>query len=297
MSEIVIFILEIYFINNRARSNQDRFQHIINYKHSLLASDIERIPRYINSSKLKIDKEQGFDVKNVKTCGKIFPFREEFQESVSAFNPEKLEKYENMKFYGNSATLDDPILREASDADDESNIFITDKLLAVVMTSVYFSHPWHIKISKVGDKIFFDKMEKSFVDFTSVNESDSNPVNEDDDRDVNNYNNLCIEASFINEYIKEGSNVPRKGHTQKRDVLADPMYNSKVVTKLVNNIMLDGKKGVAQKIVYGAFAKIEERAEAKKAKDFARADAIRDELLAAGVEIKDTREGVTWKRA
>ena len=59
--------------------------------------------------------------------------------------------------------------------------------------------------------------------------------------------------------IKEGSTVPRKGHTQKRDVLADPMYNSKVVTKLVNNIMLDGKKGVAQKIVYGAFAKVEEK--------------------------------------
>ena len=43
--------------------------------------------------------------------------------------------------------------------------------------------------------------------------------------------------------------MPRKGHTQKRDVLADPMYNNKVVTKLINNIMLDGKKGVAQKIV------------------------------------------------
>ena len=54
--------------------------------------------------------------------------------------------------------------------------------------------------------------------------------------------------------------MPRKGHTQKRDVLADPMYNNKVVTKLINNIMLDGKKGVAQKIVYGAFARIEEKA-------------------------------------
>ena len=43
--------------------------------------------------------------------------------------------------------------------------------------------------------------------------------------------------------------MPRKGHTQKRDVLADPIYNNKVVTKLINNIMLDGKKGVAQKIV------------------------------------------------
>ena len=53
--------------------------------------------------------------------------------------------------------------------------------------------------------------------------------------------------------------MPRKGHTQHRDVLADPLYNSKVVTKLINNIMLDGKKSTAQKIVYGAFSKVEEK--------------------------------------
>ncbi|MCD8221827.1 MAG: 30S ribosomal protein S7 [Clostridiales bacterium] len=53
--------------------------------------------------------------------------------------------------------------------------------------------------------------------------------------------------------------MPRRGHIQKRDVLADPLYNNKVVTKLINNIMLDGKKGVAQKIVYGAFEKVEEK--------------------------------------
>jgi len=55
--------------------------------------------------------------------------------------------------------------------------------------------------------------------------------------------------------------VPRKGHTQKRDVLADPLYNNKVVTKLINNIMLDGKKGIAQKIVYGAFERVAEKTE------------------------------------
>ena len=53
--------------------------------------------------------------------------------------------------------------------------------------------------------------------------------------------------------------MPRKGHTQKRDVLVDPLYNNKVVTKLINNIMYDGKKGVAQKIVYGAFTRVEEK--------------------------------------
>ena len=53
--------------------------------------------------------------------------------------------------------------------------------------------------------------------------------------------------------------MPRKGNVPKREVLADPMYNSVVVTKLINNIMLDGKKGVAQKIVYGAFDIIAEK--------------------------------------
>ncbi len=51
--------------------------------------------------------------------------------------------------------------------------------------------------------------------------------------------------------------MPRRGQISKRDVLPDPMYNSKLVTKLINNIMYDGKKGVAQKIVYDAFAIVE----------------------------------------
>ena len=51
--------------------------------------------------------------------------------------------------------------------------------------------------------------------------------------------------------------MPRRGQISKSDVLPDPLYNSKLVTKLVNNVMLDGKKGVAQKIVYDAFATVE----------------------------------------
>ena len=57
--------------------------------------------------------------------------------------------------------------------------------------------------------------------------------------------------------------MPRKGHIAKRDVLPDPVYNNKVVAKLINNIMLDGKKGIAEKIVYGAFEQIQ----AKTGKD------------------------------
>ena len=59
--------------------------------------------------------------------------------------------------------------------------------------------------------------------------------------------------------MKEGSKVPRRGNVPKRDVLPDPLYNSELVTRLINNIMLDGKKGVAQKIVYGAFEIVGEK--------------------------------------
>ena len=51
--------------------------------------------------------------------------------------------------------------------------------------------------------------------------------------------------------------MSRRGQISKRDVLPDPLYNSKLVTKLINNVMYDGKKGVAQKIVYDAFAEVE----------------------------------------
>ena len=53
--------------------------------------------------------------------------------------------------------------------------------------------------------------------------------------------------------------MPRRGQISKRDVLPDPMYGSKLVTKLINNVMYDGKKGVAQKIVYDAFAIVEQK--------------------------------------
>ena len=53
--------------------------------------------------------------------------------------------------------------------------------------------------------------------------------------------------------------MPRRGSIAKRDVLPDPLYNSKLVTRLINNIMIDGKRGVAQKIVYGAFDIIREK--------------------------------------
>ena len=68
-----------------------------------------------------------------------------------------------------------------------------------------------------------------------------------------------LSSTYEIQNMKEGSIVPRRGNVPKREVLPDPMYKSVLVTKLINSIMLDGKKGVAQKVVYDAFALIEEK--------------------------------------
>src|SRR5699024_7627294 len=62
-----------------------------------------------------------------------------------------------------------------------------------------------------------------------------------------------------NSELKGGRQMPRKGPVPKRDVLPDPIYNSKVVTRLINQIMIDGKRGIAQKILYNAFDIIKEK--------------------------------------
>lgn len=87
--------------------------------------------------------------------------------------------------------------------------------------------------------------------------------------------------------MKEGSKVPRRGNVSKREILPDPMYHSVLVTKLTNSIMLDGKKGVAQKVVYGAFDLIQE----KSGKDPLEAFNTAMENIMPSLEVKARRVG------
>ena len=81
--------------------------------------------------------------------------------------------------------------------------------------------------------------------------------------------------------------MPRRGNVPKREVLPDPIYGSVLVTRLVNNIMLDGKKGVAQKVVYGAFDLIKEKTEKDPVEVFAQAM----ENVMPSLEVKARRVG------
>ncbi len=70
---------------------------------------------------------------------------------------------------------------------------------------------------------------------------------------------FCHSSTYDIIIMKDPTQLPRRGQTAKRDVLPDPLYNSKLVTRLINSVMYDGKKGVAQKIVYDAFDIIKEK--------------------------------------
>ena len=81
--------------------------------------------------------------------------------------------------------------------------------------------------------------------------------------------------------------MPRRGNVPKREILPDPLYSSVLVTKLVNSIMLDGKKGVAQKVVYGAFQIVEEKTGKSGLEAFQQAM----ENIMPAVEVKTRRVG------
>ena len=81
--------------------------------------------------------------------------------------------------------------------------------------------------------------------------------------------------------------MPRRGNVPKREILPDPVYGSVLVTRLINSVMLDGKKGVAQKVVYGAFDQIKEKTEKDPIEVFNQAM----EIIMPSLEVKARRVG------
>ena len=127
--------------------------------------------------KLRIETE--VEVEDKLFCGKLFKISDDYQrDTINPLNPVVLQRYDNFKFFGNISTLEDEKIKSATDI---ANVFVTDKILSVIMTCVFNSRPWHLKITKIGDSIFIDKMPNSEIDLVTVNESSDNMPPDDDD--------------------------------------------------------------------------------------------------------------------
>jgi len=168
--------------------------------------------------KLRIDTD--VEVEDKLFCGKLFKISEDFQkDNINPLNPVNLERYENFKFFGNISTLEDEKIKSATDI---ANVFVTDKILSVMMTCVFNSRPWHLKITKIGESIFIDKMPNSEIDLVTVNESSDNMPLDDDDKNIDSFKNLAIEATLINEFMKEQAIDPEYPYDEEIEVNVEP---------------------------------------------------------------------------
>lgn len=151
-----------------------------------------------NLDTLKFE-EKDITVKDMGIYGDIYLFNEEKEQEISPYKPVLLKRNEDLKLYGNNGTSVDNVLMEL---DKSANIYVTDRILSVLMTCLYPSYPWHVMIAKLGGEIIIDKMKDSNLDFTSVNESDNSPSDENME-DINSYQQLGVEATLINEFLKD----------------------------------------------------------------------------------------------
>jgi hypothetical protein len=149
--------------------------------------------------KLRLEGEP--EVEDKLWCGDLYKISEDYEKDIiNPLNPVSLQRFDDYKFFGNISTLDDDKMKSGTEI---ANVFVTDKILSVIMTSTLNSKPWHLKITKIGESVFIDKMHNSEIDFTTVNESSEVLPPEDDDKNIDSFKNLAIEATLINEFIKE----------------------------------------------------------------------------------------------
>jgi hypothetical protein len=166
-----------------------------------LQADWKVIADFNKQSLEKLKLEGDLDVEDKLICGELYKISEDYEkDTINPLNPLPLKRLDNFKFFGNISTLEDEKLKVGASI---ANVLVTDKILAVIMTSISNSRPWHLKITKVGESIFIDKMHNSEIDLTTVNESSDNMPPDDDDKNINSFKNLAIESTLINEFIKE----------------------------------------------------------------------------------------------
>ena len=150
--------------------------------------------------KLRLEDNK-VEYEDLSLCGSLYKISEEYEKDrISPQTSVPLSRFDDVKFYGHISTLQDDRIKSNLDVAD---IYCTDKILCVIMTMIPNSRPWHLKITKIGDNIFFDKSDNSDIDLVTTNESDNIPVDDMNDKNIDNFKNLAIEATHINEFIKQ----------------------------------------------------------------------------------------------
>lgn len=162
-------------------------------------------------AKLQIDSR---DVKreDAMWCGQLHEYNKEF-DRITVRTKKPITRFEELNFF-NVSTSDDPMLPEMLQADDSVTVIATDHVLACLIAAARSVYSWDIVITKINDRLIFDKRDGSQIDFVTVNETAQEPPNNDDKDSINSPMKLGREASCINQNFSQMVLDYRRGAQQ-----------------------------------------------------------------------------------
>jgi len=151
-------------------------------------------------SKLQIDA-QGVKHEDIVWCGQLHNYNRDF-DRITVRTERPMRRFEDLKFFCVS-TSDDPILQESLQTDPSVTVIATDHVLACLIAASRSVYSWDIVITKISNKLIFDKRDGSQIDFLSVNETSNEPPNNDDPNSMNSPLKLSEEAGCINQNFSQ----------------------------------------------------------------------------------------------
>jgi len=134
-------------------------------------------------------------------CGKLHTYSRAF-DRVTVKSEKSMRRYEELNFF-NVSTSDDPLLPDYLQSDPEVSVIATDHVLACIVAASRSVYSWDILVTKISNKLIFDKRDGTSVDFLSVNETAQDPPNNDDEKSINAPIKLGQEASCINQNFSQ----------------------------------------------------------------------------------------------
>jgi len=151
-------------------------------------------------AKLQIDSK-GVSYEDLMWCGVLHEYNKEF-DRVTAKSERSLHRFEDLNFF-NVSTSDDPNLGELLQTDHSTTVIATDHVLACLVAAARSVYSWDIVITKISNRLIFDKRDGSQIDFLSVNETAAEPPSSDDKEHINSPQKLSQEATCINQNFSQ----------------------------------------------------------------------------------------------
>lgn len=190
--------------NNKKGKGKGRSQTFTSFKEWSVDTqadwDVKREIQLSALSKLQVDaREVTFE--DLVWCGKLHNYNKDY-DRVSSKNERAIRRFEDLNFW-NITTSEDPSLPDYLQSDEDCTVIATDHVLAVLISAIRSVYSWDIVVTKLHNKLIFDKRDGSQIDFLTVNETAREPPSHENTESINSPLKLGQEASCINQNFSQ----------------------------------------------------------------------------------------------